>query len=123
MPKYIDADALIFSGRICGNCRDRELCDGYVAFCPSASARRAIYEAPTVEVEPDKGWISVKDRLPECDGLYIVCKTVEGHQICFEARWRRNEWLSVVNDNQLDYISHWQPLPEPPKEVQDDESL
>lgn len=62
-------------------------------------------------------WISVKDRLPENDCLYIVCKTVKGHWISFEARWKGNKWLSVVNNNQLDYVTHWQPLPEPPKEV------
>lgn len=70
---------------------------------------------PTVEAEPDKGWISVKDRLPENDGLYIVCKTVKGHQISFEAHWKGNKWLSVVKNNQLDYVTHWMPLPEPPK--------
>lgn len=70
---------------------------------------------PTVETELDKGWISVKDRLPENDCLYIVCKTVKGHRISFEAHWVGNKWLSVVNNNQLDYVTHWQPLPEPPK--------
>lgn len=52
MPRYIDAEALIFDSRICGNCKDRELCDGNIAFCPNASARRAINDAPTVEAEP-----------------------------------------------------------------------
>jgi len=74
-----------------------------------------IDDEPTIEVKPDKDWISVKDRLPENDGLYIVCKTVRGHRISFEAHWKGNEWLSVVKNNQLDYITHWQPLPEPPK--------
>ncbi|MBR0530027.1 MAG: DUF551 domain-containing protein [Ruminococcus sp.] len=74
----------------------------------------------------DSGWISVKERLPENDGLYIVCKTVRGHQISFEARWKGNKWLSVIKNNQLDYITHWQPLPGPPKEEcdwVDDDSL
>ena len=79
-------------------------------------ALRIIEDAPTVEVQPDNGWISVEDRLPENDGLYIVCKTVRGHQISFEAHWKGNKWLSVVKSNQLDCITHWQPLPKPPKE-------
>lgn len=78
-------------------------------------ALRIIEDAPTVEVQPDNGWISVKDRLPENDGLYIVCKTIRGHQISFEAHWKGNKWLSVVNNNLLDYVTHWMPLPEPPK--------
>ena len=51
MPRYIDANALISDSRICGNCKDYEICDGNIAFCPNASARRAINEAPTVDVE------------------------------------------------------------------------
>lgn len=73
----------------------------------------------SIDAELDKGWISVKNRLPENDGLYIVCKTINGHQIIFEAHWKGNKWLSVVKNNQLDYVTHWQPLPEPPKEVCD----
>lgn len=74
-------------------------------------AKKYIKKAHTIEVEPDKCWISIKDRLPENDGLYIVCKTVRGHQISFEAHWKGNKWLSVVKNNQLDYVTHWQPLP------------
>jgi hypothetical protein len=65
----------------------------------------------------DKGWISVEDRLPEDDNLYIVCRTIYPHQIVFEARWKDGKWLSVVESKQLNYITHWQPLPAPPKEV------
>lgn len=71
---------------------------------------------PAIEVKPDNGWISVKDRLPENDGLYIVCKAIKPHQIVFEAHWKENKWLSVVKNNQLDCITHWQSLPKPPKE-------
>lgn len=69
-----------------------------------------------LSIKPKSDWISVKDRLPENDGLYIVCKTVRGHRISFEAHWKENKWLSVVKNNQLDYVTHWQHLPEPPKE-------
>lgn len=115
MPRYIDANALISDGRICGNCKDYKLCDGNIAFCPNASARRAINDAPTADIKPVKGWISVKERLPEYGCLYIVCRTFEGHYACFEARWKENKWLSVVDNVQLKYITHWMPLPEPPK--------
>ena len=71
---------------------------------------------PSKDYEPDDDWINIKDRLPDKDGLYIVCKTIKPHQIVFEARWKGDKWLSVVKNNQLDYVTHWQPLPEPPKE-------
>lgn len=62
-------------------------------------------------IKPGSEWISVKDRLPENDGHYIVCRTINPYQIVFEARWKEGKWMSVV---QLDYITYWMPLPEPP---------
>ncbi len=51
-------------------------------------------------------WISIKDKQPERDGRYLV---VEEH-------W--SHWIGV--DSMVDGkfnmpISHWMPLPEPPK--------
>lgn len=69
-----------------------------------------------IKVQKKSDWISVKDRLPENDGLYIVCRTIYPYQIVFEAKWEDGKWLSVVTSNQLEYITHWQSLPEPPKE-------
>lgn len=126
MPRYIDANTLISDSRICGNCKDRELCDGNTAFCPGATARRAINNTPTVEIEPDKDWTSIKERLPENDGKYLVwcmgewdiCEfdvesqtfgytyddydEMYSHLVC---------WDDSINKN----VTHWQPLPKPPK--------
>lgn len=52
--RLIDAVALITDGRICGNCKDFECCDGNVAFCDNARVRKAINEAPTIKAEPVK---------------------------------------------------------------------
>lgn len=78
-----------------------------------------VRDAPTVEAEPVNSWISVKDKMPEYNCVYIVCRTVGEHQICFAAHWDGSKWISVVNNKQLDYITHWQPLPKPTKEVQE----
>ena len=75
-------------------------------------------------------WISVKDRLPEEDGEYItmtnargrsngvlsqryVTSTVRGKIM---SRWWWNQRLSPW------LVTHWMPLPEPPKDggVEDD---
>lgn len=60
-------------------------------------------------------WISVKDRLPEDDGKYLCCTrsgaivVVKYHHFRDTGRWRTYE--SVAQS-----ITHWMPLPEPPKE-------
>lgn len=126
MPRCIDANALISDSRICGDCKDYELCDGNIAFCPNASARRAINNAPTVETEPVKGWISVKDKLPKEDGKYMVWYRGELDICEFDAESQTfgytyddyDEMYShlVYWDDSMDKkVTHWMPLPEPPK--------
>ena len=61
---------------------------------------------------PD-GWISVKDRLPESSGSYIVCSGKS--RTVFTAHfWARDNRWSGRSLNLT--ITHWMPLPEPPKE-------
>lgn len=57
-----------------------------------------------LEKLPQNGWISVKDRLPEKSGTYIVHSGAGG-------RWNGRS-LSMK-------VSNWMPLPEPPKEDED----
>ncbi len=70
-------------------------------------------------------WISVKDRLPISENLstrYIVygtcdCGKCHKEKSVFEVRWRRKakEFEYGEYDCSVD-ATHWQPLPEPPKE-------
>ena len=78
-------------------------------------------------------WIPVTERLPEQDGKYLVCKNLfgdayitairfakDGRKVCkfdFQERWK-NVWYEY--DSETGYFSvytvtHWMPLPEPPK--------
>lgn len=61
------------------------------------------------------GWISVKDRLPEESGRYLVYakegerethRTIAPFQKAFHLSGRMAYWK----------VTHWMPLPEPPKE-------
>lgn len=73
-------------------------------------------------------WISVEDRLPngaiEC-GIpdNIIIYTIEGE---VTTGWIENggrHWYVIVGDDDIhtehkrDYVTHWMPLPEPPREV------
>lgn len=70
-------------------------------------------------------WISTKDRLPELDKLvlgytddkkiFIVELSNYGFfkkELKFSTQAEFEDWLF-----ELDEITHWMPLPEPPKEV------
>ena len=73
-------------------------------------------EADIDELLKERDWISVKDRLPDKYGLYLVNRTIIPHKIVFAALWENEKFVSIGKQQQLDFITHWMPLPEPPKE-------
>ena len=71
-------------------------------------------------------WISVKDKLPETSGEYLVCiqpwdSTWRIDILGYDARSKRfgKIDLDYMYDNdgwfEIDYVTHWQELPELPK--------
>lgn len=95
--------------------------------------------------KPFGEWISVKDRLPEnCDGrvqcvVCVLCSyrdafgepcdekvVIQANYDCNQKIWNLDfeEWKEQLNalididdaPEEGDYITHWMPLPEPPKE-------
>lgn len=66
-------------------------------------------------VESVQKWIPVDDRLPEQTGLVLVCDTRENYFSAWEylgnGLWYYDEIFWYTDD-----ITHWMPLPEPPKE-------
>lgn len=58
------------------------------------------------------GWVSVEDRLPEREGIYLIC-TISGHMRLGEFRP-----YFMGDKPQFDpYTTHWMPLPEPPTDA------
>ena len=78
-------------------------------------------------------WISVKDRLPEKDGAYLVTTNSFGDRQSVKLRWFAKDGENVdaydlagqkdvwyLYDIECGYVSidsvtHWMPLPDPPK--------
>ena len=78
-------------------------------------------------------WISVKDKLPEKDGAYLVTTNSFGDRQSVKLRWFAKDGENVdaydlagqkdvwyLYDIECGYVSiktvtHWMPLPEPPK--------
>ena len=61
-------------------------------------------------------WINVEERLPECDGIFLVC-TIAGDVDMIEFN---NGAFGVEHQNifipaRQGLITHWQPLPQPTK--------
>lgn len=64
-------------------------------------------------------WISVKDRLPE-ERVWVLCLCRSG--IREVLRWQNEQWLHDLSPfaYMKSFVTHWMPLPEPPKEGKDD---
>ena len=106
-------------------CKDCEFCndiDGCVHRQKEIIADRLIANGVTVQE-----WISVDDRLPDKDGCYIVTACDEGcscgdgiwyDTVVIEAEHYKGEWSWNENGTEYDItdlVTHWMPMPNPPK--------
>lgn len=99
-----------------------------------AAVMKQLIEAQPTLTQPNN-WISVKDRLPEKPGHYLVITSINyWHGGCLDknptyhgtTKGYENTAMSVLDcyfDSTGDWnrvcnchVTHWQPLPEPPKE-------
>ena len=114
-------------GHFCGSCstpyKDTDILELGEYCCDMVSDTMAfIDELPTIEAEPDNGWISVKDRLPEIGENYrsklVMCYTPDGeHEYLFDYYEVNGFGQGCFTTEKYFGISitHWWLLPEPPK--------
>jgi hypothetical protein len=66
-------------------------------------------------------WISVEDRLPDINGRYIVNHL--NHDICVitfsNYGWQQTVYFKDNEKSELGFVTHWMPLPKPPKAMSD----
>lgn len=83
---------------------------------------KAIYDACVLAVEAlreqeDRRWIPVAES-PKGKGCYIVAVNhwLDGKPVTREAYWNGCDWLSCDKKRELTpRVTHWMPLPKPPK--------
>ena len=61
-------------------------------------------------------WISVKERLPEESGMYIVTAN-DGHaqRVSFVQWQKKNRMWNLTGARSYWRVTHWMPMPHPPK--------
>ena len=82
-------------------------------------------QCDTCYLHETNGWISVKDRLPENE-QYVLLWTKTG--VMTYAQYLNDEphrpWITYDEDGSIrvwdNVVTHWLPLPEPPKEEKED---
>ena len=91
------------------------LCFGCLARGPRANtAEEAVEKWNTL----DDQWVSVDDRLPDVeDPVLALCLRDE---VIVADYYNHNEWHDLGNDHFYleGTVTHWMPLPEPPKGVE-----
>lgn len=63
-------------------------------------------------------WISVKDKMPE-PSRYVACiakRNPFSRFMPMVARIEKNGWANPITEQYISEVTHWLPLPEPPKE-------
>ena len=100
------------------NCTDCFNCDLLMTderiLSAYANAIDALQNANGVTVQE---WISVNDRLPEAGG-YVVCiakRNPFSRFMQMVARIEKNGWVNPITEQYISEVTHWMPLPEPPK--------
>lgn len=100
----IDADALmsaiIFDDHIpCGNAFQHTVLQ--------------IEQAPTLETEPAKQWISCSEQMPEPD-VYVLAILRDG-EMCVVRLYDDGCWIGCRGFAPSEAVTYWMPLPNPPK--------
>ena len=81
------------------------------------SVYRAALDTPSA-------WIGVEEKLPDVNERVLACVSGFGEPLVWDAvRWNGEEW-ETEEDAGWEYwapiefpVTHWMPLPDPPKEV------
>ena len=89
----------------------------YAGFRGEAAVSKAVDDACILAVaalraQDERKWIPVTERLPEKDDAVIICTD---KNFIYAGELIGDTWY-LDNDSWTETVTHWMPLPEPPKE-------
>jgi len=96
-----------------------KLPDGRTSYIMYKDIRKSIGESldQLLQAEREAKWISVEDELPKDEEIYLVFDSQ--YDTVFQAYFNGSEFVSWDKVKIYDCcITHWQPLPQPPKDKQ-----
>lgn len=119
--------------RSCYTCFHRPACAGmmeaqgladYVSLGPQSSGRCPDYIF-SGDVFAVPQWIPVSERLPEKNDQWVLCLCVSGAIEVLKFDYTMWNWDAQYPGRcyMENYVTHWMPLPELPKEVPENETL
>lgn len=71
-------------------------------------------------------WVSVNDRLPDKEGVYLVCTSEMGNgkPLVIAAWWSiQNKCFERLPWTISDAVTHWIPMPQPPTKENDNAAV
>ena len=87
---------------------------GYDQAMMRTYGERKALKARIAELEAERRWIPVSERLPERDGFYLVLENV--NQVAGYYHWCKVfGWNTDGGRTNIQSVTHWMPLPEPPE--------
>ena len=96
----------------------------YNGFSGKTAAVQAVSDACILAVaalreQEERRWIPVTERLPEKNGQWVLCLCVSGAIEVLKFDYTMWNWDAQYPGRcyMENYVTHWMPLPEPPKEA------
>ena len=101
-------------------CKDGSCTQAFAAVTDNNSLSDDLINWVGADGQERHRWIPVKERLPENIGLYLVIENhwLDGSPGIKIAKWNTAGWFTADRKSReiTPRVTHWMPLPEPPKE-------
>lgn len=113
MDEYISKEAVLSKCDDIWNAADTTTQTGVDTINTIDEITDFIESLPTADVQPVDRWIKADVSLPVYDGMVLVCDKSKNIRLGI---YTDMGWCSQFGNPMMCKITHWQPLPKPPKD-------